>query len=436
MKVTVFKEIGNFLPKNNIEREILSKIIPWLHEKEIIVLLGTRQTGKTTLIFQIIKKLLSNDIKDEIYYFNLDFLDDAEFFKNTEKITNLALKKNNKKFILIDEVQRIRDAGMFLKYLYDLNLPIKIIVSGFGSLELKSRISEPLAGRKISFNIFPFNVKETKVALAATSDHSSTDRFSSQLFNKAFELLTTYGGYPSVVLTSDIDKRSARLNEIYTSYLEKDIKNFLEIKNEQAYSNLVTIFSSSIGNILNKNEISNTLSIHLNTLENYIYYLEQTFIIDIVKPFFRNTRKEIVKSPKIYFNDIGIRNFAIKNFNNLNIRPDKGYIFENFIYLVLKESLTSAQKINFWRTKSGAEVNFVIQDGLKISPIEVKAKYFKGPAVSPALRSFINTYRPERAFIVNFNLDAEVIIEKCQVDFVSTEKFISPPLVPPLEKQV
>ena len=121
-----------------------------------------------------------------------------------------------------------------------------------------------------------------------------------------------------------------------------------------------------------------------------IYCLEQTFIIDVVRPFFRNTRKEIVKSPKVYFNDLGIRNFAIKNFNDLRIRSDKGFVFENFVYLILKDSRESSDKINFWRTKAGAEGDFVILEGLKIIPIEVKAKYFKNPLVSQALRSFIN----------------------------------------------
>ena len=328
-------------------------------------------------MFQIIRELLSKKAKDEIYYFNLDFPEDKKFLNTPENITNLALRNKLKKIIFIDEVQRIKDAGIFLKYLYDLNIPIKIIASGSGSLELKSKISEPLTGRKKSFYISPFNTRETRTALIKLSTSTEIKGDPHLLFKKAFEYLTTFGGYPSVVLTKDINKRMSRLDEIYTSYLEKDIKKFLEVKNEQAFSNLVTIFSSSIGNILNKSEVSNTLSIHLNTLENYIYYLEQTFIINIVRPFFRNTRKEIVKSPKIYFNDIGIRNFAIKNFNNLILRQDRGFVLENFIYLILKDSIGSTSKINFWRTKAGAEIDFIIQNGLKITPIEVKAKYFK-----------------------------------------------------------
>ena len=425
MKITNSKNIEAFLPENNVQREVLSEIIPWLSEREVIVLLGARQTGKTTLMFQIIKKLLLKKAKDEIYYFNLDFPDDKKFLKTPEKIVNLALKNKLKKIIFIDEVQRIKDAGIYLKYLYDLSIPIKIIVSGSGSLELKSKVSEPLTGRKISFSISPFNTKEIKIALPQLYNSIKFKENQSLLFKKAFKYLTTYGGYPSVVLTKDASKRIARLNEIYTSYLEKDIKKFLEIKNEQAFINLVTVLSSSIGNILNKSEISNTLSIHLNTLENYIYYLEQTFVINIIRPFFRNTRKEIVKSPKVYFNDIGIRNFAIKNFNNLNLRADKGFVFENFIYLILKDSIGSAHKINFWRTKAGAEVDFVIQNGLKITPIEVKTKYLKKPIVSQAMRSFINTYKPNEAFIVNFDFDDKISIGKCQVNFLSVEKFVS-----------
>ena len=202
------------------------------------------------------------------------------------------------------------------------------------------------------------------------------------------------------------------------------IKNFLEVRNENAFSKLVTILSASSVNILNIIEISDTLSIYHNALGNYMFYLEQTFIIDRFRPFFKNVRKEIVKSPKIYFNDIGLRYLAINNFNNLEIIENKGFIFENFVYLVLKEKLGQDSKINFWRTKAGAEVDFIINKGLKHIPIEAKAKFFKKPAITTSMRSFINTYNPEKAFIVNLNFNEEIEINKCSIRFISSETFV------------
>jgi len=206
--------------------------------------------------------------------------------------------------------------------------------------------------------------------------------------------------------------------------MEKDIKKFLEIKNESAFARLITLLSASSGSLINMNEISNTLSIHQVTLDNYFYYLEQTFIIDRVRPYFRNIRKEIVKSPKVYFNDIGTRNFAINNFNKLDIREDRGFVFENFVYLILKEKLAGSHKINFWRTKAGAEMDFIILKDLKPVPIEARAKYFKKPAVTKSMRSFINTYKPETAYVINLNLNEEIKINNCLIKFINTRSFV------------
>ena len=437
MEIKEIKDIKKFLPDININRNILPDIINWLTEKEIIVLLGARQVGKTTIIFQLIKHILLQTAslfieKNEIHYLNLDFPQDKKKFSD-DYIIKLAAKNQKKKIIFIDEVQRQENAGLFLKYLYDLNLPIKLIVSGSSALELKSKVSEALTGRKIIFNISPFSIPEIKDFIMHTEkittpgtgfSYKDNESSEAELFKKAFEVYTEYGSYPSIVTTAESEKKLIRLKEIFTSYMEKDIKKFLEVKNENAFARLITLLSASSGSLTNMSEISNTLSIHQVTLDNYFYYLEQTFIIDRIRPFFKNIRKEIIKSPKIYFNDIGFRNFAINNFNKLDIREDKGFVFENFVYLVLKEKLGNSSKINFWRTKAGAEVDFVILKDLKPIAIEAKAKYFNKPAVTLSMRSFINTYKPDTAFVINFNLNEEIKINGCLVRFRSAESFV------------
>jgi len=438
VEIKEIKNIRKFLPDVNVSRNILPDIINWMAEKEIIVLLGARQAGKTTLIFQLINHILINTVTslkektDEMHYFNLDFPQDKEIL-NDDYIIKLAAKNKKRKIIFIDEMQRHEDSGIFLKNLYDLNLPIKLVVSGSSALELKSKVSEALTGRKIIFNINPFSIPEIIDSIVSMKKNSmSSNRFSRKeskldqevLFKKAFEICIQYGSYPSVVLSSDNKKRYLRLKEIFTSYMEKDIKKFLEIKNENAFARLITLLSASSGSLINMDELSNTLSIHKVTLDNYFYYLEQTFIIDRVRPYFKNTRKEIVKSPKVYFNDIGIRNFAINNFNSMDIREDKGFIFENFVYLILKQKLAGSYKINFWRTKAGAEVDFIILKDLKPVPIEAKAKDFKKPAITQSMRSFINTYSPETAFVINLNLNDEVKINSCLIKFRSVRSFV------------
>jgi predicted AAA+ superfamily ATPase len=399
MEIREKKDIEKFLPDVNIIRNILPAIINWLDEKEIIVLLGARQVGKTTIDFPKDKKLLDNDY-----------------------IIKLAAKNKKKKIIFIDEVQRLENPGLFLKYIYDLSIPIKLIVSGSSALELKAKVSEALTGRKMIFNINPFNISEIKKHLMIASSNISDDK-SNNYGNELSKIYTQYGGYPSIVVSTDNGKKILRLKEIFKSYMEKDIKKFLEIKNESAFARLITLLSASSGNLINMDEISNTLSIHKVTLDNYFYYLEQTFIIDRIRPFFKNIRKEIIKSPKVYFNDIGFRNFAINNFNELNIRGDKGFVFENFVYLVLKGKLSDSDKINFWRTRAGAEVDFIISKDLKPVPIEVKAKYLKKPKITRSMRSFIDIYKPEKGYVVNFDLDDEIKIGGCIIRFVSARRF-------------
>jgi len=370
--------------------------------------------------------------KNEIHYFNLDFPMDKKTL-NDDHIVKIATKNKRMKIIFIDEVQRLVNPGLFLKQLYDLNLPIKLIVSGSSTLELKSKVSEALTGRKIIFNIIPFNILEIKDSIlhmegniipGTELSYKNNKSGQEDLFKKAFDIYTEHGGYPSVVLSSDNEKRYLRLKEIFTSYIEKDIKKFLEIKNENAFIRLVTLLSASSGSLINMNEISNTLLIHQVTLDNYFYYLEQTFIIDRLRPYFKNIRKEIVKSPKVYFNDLGFRNFAINNFNNFSIREDKGFVFENFVYLILKEKFGSDHKINFWRTKAGAEVDFIILKDLRPIPVESKAKYSKKPLITQSMRSFIDTYKPEMAFVINLNLNEEIKIDKCIIRFIEIRSFV------------
>lgn len=205
MEIKEKKDIKKFLPENNINRNILSDIVKWLPEKEIIVLLGARQVGKTTIIFQLINHILtesslSSKEKNEIHYFNLDFPQDKKIF-NDDYVFKIAAKNNKKKIIFIDEIQRLINPGLFLKQLYDLNLPIKLIVSGSSALELKSKVSEALTGRKIIFNIIPFNILEIKDSIMQMKEKNiSNPRFSYKnnqsvqeiIFKEAFDIYTEH----------------------------------------------------------------------------------------------------------------------------------------------------------------------------------------------------------------------------------------------------
>lgn len=187
----------------------------------------------------------------------------------------------------------------------------------------------------------------------------------------------------------------------------------------EAFGTLVRILASQSGKMLNYSEISNTICISLATVKNYLYYLEKTFIIQKVSPFFRNARKEITKSPVIYFYDLGLRNFSAGNFGRLDRQEDKGFIFQNFVLNILKEKNEySGTKINFWRTKDKAEVDFVLDRGKEILPIEVKFGEMKKVTVERSLRSFIEKYNPKGALVITKNFKKETTLKKTKIIFM------------------
>lgn len=410
------EKCGAKLPRRVVKRQIKKKILPWMEREEIIIVTGARQAGKSVLLYQLIYDFLLPKTNN-IYYFNLDTPHQLDFFDNPDNLVDLIVKSKRKSYVLIDEVQRLKEPGLFLKGIYDLHLPVKLIVSGSSALEIKSKIHEALTGRKVVFHLNPFNLEELSETMFPKKSFDEVIKDNKD-FKKVLNNYLTYGAYPAVALAKEEKLKLQLLKEIFQSYMEKDIKSFLKIENENAFRNLVKILSSQIGNLVNKHELSNSLGIHKNTLENYLFYLEQTFILDFIRPFYKNPRKELLKNPKIYFRDPGIRNFAIGAFGDFEFRPDRGSLFENFSYLCLNELLQHSTSIHFWRTKAGAEVDFIILK-LKPIPFETKGINLKEFKISKSLRSFLRIYKPKKAYYLNLSLKGKRTIEGAVVRFLT-----------------
>ncbi|MEO0155679.1 MAG: ATP-binding protein [candidate division WOR-3 bacterium] len=399
-----------------IERGLLNEIRRHLRSKEITFIIGPRQAGKTTLMLQLQDEL--NKKGERTLFFNLDIENDKIFFTSQSKLLRkieLEIGKN-KGVIFIDEIQRKEDAGLFLKGIYDMNTPYKFIVSGSGSVELKEKIHESLAGRKRIFELSTLSFEEFVDYKTDYKYSKNLPSFYSVEFERLSEMLEEYlnfGGYPRVVLETELKEKRNLIGEIFQSYIERDITYLLKVHKPEAFSNLVRVLAGQIGRIVNYTELSSTLGIAVNTLKEYLWYLEKTFIIRKVSPFFRNIRKEITKSPVYYFNDLGMRNYAIGSFGSVN---DTGFLFQNFVYNLLYEQIkNSSAKICFWRTKDKAEVDFVIDSGRDVYPIEVKYKRMSETEITRALRSFIEKYRPAKAFIVNLSLKKSIKLNKTMV---------------------
>lgn len=346
-----------------------------------ILLLGARQTGKTTLV----KKLIDESAKPS-QYINCDEPSSFSAFENisTEKWKQII---GDKKIIVIDEAQRIRDIGIKLKLAIDNIENIQLIVTGSSSLELANIINEPLTGRKWEFSLFPISWGELKGYM----DYLTRQR--------TLELRLIYGMYPEVI--TNPGRETDILLNLAGSYLYKDILSFGGIRKPEVLNSLLRALALQIGNEVSYNELSRLLGIDKNTVINYISLLEKVFIIFRLDPLSRNLRKEISTSRKIYFWDNGIRNSLVANFNPLDFRADTGALWENFL-------MSERRKANhynklfvnsyFWRTTDRQEIDLIEESGGKFSAFEFKWSPKKSGKLP---RSFINAYPTSEARIIN-----------------------------------
>lgn len=411
-----------------IKRRLLQGLKDHLRKKEISLIIGPRQAGKTTLMSLLQDEL--NKQGEKTLFLNLDFEEDREFFSSQAKLlSKIRLEIGTKKgYIFIDEIQRKQDAGLFLKGIYDRSLPYKFIVSGSGSIELKERIHESLVGRK---QVFELNTLSFEEFVDFKTGYRYEDRLS-EFFEiekeRTFSLLEEYlnfGGYPRVVLEDELKDKRRIVDDIFRSYLERDISSFLRVEKLESYYHLIRLMASQIGNLVNYHEISGTVGISLPTLKNYLWYAEKTFVLHKITPYFTNIRKEITKSPVYYFCDLGLRNYTSGVFGQLKMPSDSGFVFQNFIINVLREKIRfSGAKIHFWRTKDGAEVDFIIDSGKRQIPIEVKYQRFKKLDISRSLISFIKRHRPRDAFVINLSMDGIHRMDKTTIHFLPFSKFI------------
>ncbi len=405
-----------------IRRSILPELIKHLDKKEITLLVGPRQAGKTTLLYMLEEECRSRG--SSTLFLSLDSEEDKNYFVSQEALINrLRLQFGTEQgYVFLDEIQRKENAGLFLKGIYDMGLPYKFIVSGSGSMDLKAKMRESLAGRKLVFEIYPLSFYEF-------SDFQTEYRYSGKLSDffaidttRYSRLLTEYldfGGYPRVVLEQTLTGKHRIIDEIYQSYIEKDISALLRIERLDAFRDIVKILASQQGQPFSYLELSSTVGISYETVRNYLWYLEETFVMERVTPYFRNARKEIVKSPTMYFTDLGLRNYSAGVFGREHFPRDGGFSFQNLVYLMLRQmTLHTSMRIHSWRTKDGAEVDFVVDAGSYPIAVEVKYSSFRSPVIGKSLHSFIKRYHPPHAYIVTKDYTHEVYGDATAVHFV------------------
>lgn len=392
-----------------IRRSILPKLHAHLSEPEITLLIGPRQAGKTTLLRELGEGLQKEG--KPCFFFNLDIDADAVLFTSQQRFVEHldAVAGKDKAFVFIDEVQRIENAGLFLKGIYDRRLPHKFVVTGSGSLELKEKIAESLVGRKESFFLPAISMEEwVQYATAYRFEDRITAVLHSDeiLEERLLKDYLAFGGYPRVVTSTTAQRKNRVLQEIYQGYIERDIRQLLQLEKSNAFVVLLQLLANRTGQLLNFNDLARIAGLSVPTLKNYLWYSEKTFVTAAVTPFFRNKEKEIIKSPQYYFWDLGLRNYLRGIFDDLS---DQGNRFQSLVFRLLKEYFSeSVASLHYWRTQNQAEVDFVVNLGHRILPVEVKAGKLQNPALSRSFRSFIEKYQPPEAWVVNRKLRQEI----------------------------
>ena len=332
-----------------------------------IIIYGARQVGKTTLVNEIIGRLSLKTLTingDQSRF--LDIISSRDL----EKIRSLV---EGYELLFVDEAQRIPEIGINLKIIFD-NIPtLKVLVTGSSSLDLASKVSEPLTGRAWSYHLYPISFLEL-----------------SQIYNRAklndqLEKRLVYGSYPEVFSLIGDGQKIEYLENLSDAYLYKDLIAFGGLKNSSKIRDLLKLLAFQIGSQVSLSEIGSSLGISKDTVARYIDLLEKSYVIFRLKGFRRNLRKEVVKMDKIYFFDLGIRNILIDNFKSLKDRNDLGQLWENFLIVERMELLAYKKDYAaayFWRTYTGAELDYVEEKGGKLSGFEFKfgTKTTKAPA--------------------------------------------------------
>ena len=398
-----------------IKRKVLQKINKWLDSQKILILSGARQVGKTTILKELEQKLKAEN--KNCVYLNLESFQAADRLNaNPDNVFDFINDKNLFHYILIDEIQILDQPSRFLKYIYDTYENIKLIVTGSANLEIKAKLQDSLAGRKITFFINPLSVDE--ILDYEKLDKQTKNPLEQQKIDTIFKEYLLFGGLPEVYLEKSKEKKEILLKEYLGTYVNKDIRALISNINVSKFSQLNIALAHLIGNLVNKNKLANDINIDNRTLNRYLDLLKYSFIFDFISPCFSNPLTQIKKMQKVYCFDFGVRNAVLNNFIEIDLRNDCGRLFENFVYLILKEKY---QEINFWRTIKGSEVDFIYQkEGLNI--IEAKYKKFAAPKIENSVKQAIKSLHPNKIKIANLNLTKKEIFNEKEIEFVDWKK--------------
>ncbi|MBU1160825.1 ATP-binding protein [Patescibacteria group bacterium] len=349
-------------------RKILNSIKKQINSKEIIVLTGIRRSGKTTLY-----RMLFNSLKtDNKVFLDMENPIEQKIFEETDynnilfNLSELGINPKNKMYIFLDEIQAMPSAIKAIKYLYD-HYNIKFFLTGSSSFYLKNLFPESLSGRKFVFEIFPLDFEEFlifknqvhKFAKTFTQKDKQKNLIAYEKTKKLYEEYMQYGGFPSVVLSATNEQKKLRLNDIFKSYFEKDVKMLADFRQINAFRDLILLLMQRVGSKIEISKLSVEIGVSRETVYSFLSFLEATYFAYFMRPFSKNVDKEVSGSRKVYLCDNGfINNFA---------KISSGALFENSVFLNLKKY----GKLNYYEKRSRGKIDFILNNKIAF---EIKTK--------------------------------------------------------------
>jgi predicted AAA+ superfamily ATPase len=377
-----------------IKRKLEGKILKYLNSPEIIAVVGPRQCGKSTMLGSILGKL------ENVSMVNFEDRTALSMFnKNIDDF--IALYVKDKKYLFIDEFQYAKKGGKKLKYIFDTH-KIKIFISGSSAIDMTVNALKFLVGRIFIFPLQPLDfieflsykdntyagMLEKENTIFKQGGISKVGEDVDEKLKQYYQEYALYGGYPRVVTARDEEEKKEVLKNIYNTYFLREVRDILGLIDDYKLEKLIKALALQIGNLIEYNELGKISEFSYPTLKKYLNFLEKTFICNLVRPYYKNKRTEIVKNPKVYFFDSGLRNIIINDFRKFEDRVDKGQLLENAIFMQL---VKGGYEFNFWRDKKKNEMDFILQlPNQKKLALEVKSTFKNSQSTS--ILSFKKTY--------------------------------------------
>lgn len=393
---------SNLLPRLGVEAARRR----WDEVDRIHLLVGPRQAGKSTLFW---RHLAERDGK--VLYFDCEQGPVQQACRSAPLfLDELESLTADPVCLFFDEVQHLEEAGLFFKGLADRRPGVPILVTGSSSYHLGARTRESLAGRATRHRLLPFSLAEVtqdSEALApAVAEAERSSRFERHLI---------YGGFPAVWLS---DQPEVILTDLLEAFVLRDASDLFQIQKPAAFRRLLALIAGQVGHVVNYTEWSGILGVHRQTVESYLHILESSHILGNLAPFAGGRRSELTSRPKVFFVDGGIRNRVLNDFRPIDQRIDRGAVLENWVYTEIWKRLPFEASVHFWRSTSGAEVDFVVAHGDELIAVEVKAGALRRAKLSRSARSFLQAYSPKTFLLVNTALEHEAEVEGVPVRWI------------------